>query len=176
MASIPLRVVLAADLEAMAAGSSWMGGVARVLVFPRFRAVLCYRVGCALAARGLRPVAHLLAGRMLSRSGAEISPLAEVGPGLCVMHTSGIVVGHQVRVGARLKIYQGVTLGDGPRSGQPLIGDDVTIGAGAMVLGGVVVGDGARIGAGAVVVDDVPTGSTFVGARAVEVSGGGGAW
>ena len=164
-----LRELLAADLQAMAPGSGWFSGLARCVLFPRFRLVLAHRVGHALASAGLMPVTHLVRA-VLAGSAVDVHPVAVFGPGLCIMHSPGIVVGPQVRVGARATIYQGVTLGDGPRPGQPTIGDDVLIGAGAVVLGGVSVGDGARIGAGAVVVDDVPAGATFVGGRAVQVS------
>ena len=48
-------------------------------------------------------------------------------------------------------------------SGHPTIGNNVIVGAGAKVLGGITVGDGARVGANAVVVAEVPAGTTVVG-------------
>jgi serine O-acetyltransferase len=45
----------------------------------------------------------------------------------------------------------------------PTVGNNVLLGAGAVILGAVTIGDGARIGANAVVTKDVPAGSTFVG-------------
>lgn len=51
------------------------------------------------------------------------------------------------------------------RSGVPVIGDNVAIGTGAIILGGIHVGNNVNIGAGAVVVEDVPDDSTFVGPK-----------
>ena len=75
------------------------------------------------------------------------------------------------RIGRDVTIYQQVTIGknDVPTSatfGSPTIGDRVSIGAGAQIIGAVTVGDDARIGAGAVVVKDVPAGATVVSAAA----------
>lgn len=163
---------LRADLEHMVkpgSGSSarWRLEVtSKVVTFPRVRAVVHYRASTALAERGLLPLACYVQSRAIRGSGCEISPLARIGPGLCIMHSVGIVIGHEVRIGRNLQIYQGVTLGDGSRPGQPVIGDDVLIGAGAAVLGGVRIGDRVVIGAGAVVTSDVPDDMVATGAPA----------
>jgi serine O-acetyltransferase len=164
--------VLAADLRAMvvprsASNSAWALEVAsKILLYPRVRAVIAYRLGQVLA-RGRRlPLAYALEARAIRASGAEISPLAQLGPGLCLMHSVGIVIGGGVRAGRNLNLYQGVTLGDGSVPGQPTIGDDVTIGAGAAVLGGVVIGNRVVIGAHAVVTRNVPDDATAIGAPA----------
>jgi serine O-acetyltransferase len=63
-------------------------------------------------------------------------------------------------------LYQGVTLGGtGFQRGKrhPTLGDNVTVGSGAKLLGPIAVGDGAKIGANTVVVEDVPPGATVVG-------------
>jgi serine O-acetyltransferase len=80
----------------------------------------------------------------------------------------GVVVGHDTVIGARTKILHNVTIGG--RSGvrvNPVIGSDVLVGAGAIVIGAVVVGDRAIIGAGAVVLSDVPAGAMVAGNPAV---------
>lgn len=51
-------------------------------------------------------------------------------------------------------------------SDRPILGDDVELGMGAIVLGPVRIGDGVRVGAGAVVIHDVPDGATVVGVPA----------
>ena len=66
----------------------------------------------------------------------------------------------------RCKIYQNVTIGSGLG---PKIGDDVIIGANAVVLGNIIVGNGAKIGAGAVVVKDVTPGVAIVGVPGKEI-------
>ena len=75
----------------------------------------------------------------------------------------GIVINPESVIGNNVKINQHVTIGGVGDKGCPIIGDDVHIGAGAKVLGGVRIGKGARIGANAVVLCDVPEGATAVG-------------
>ncbi len=65
-----------------------------------------------------------------------------------------------------MTLYQGVTLGGtGFQRGKrhPTLGDNVTVGSGAKLLGPIAVGDGAKVGANTVVVEDVPPGATVVG-------------
>ena len=166
-----VRQLLRADLDRMIEhhGSRprfWLDVVAKAVLYPRVRAVIYYRLGQGLARRRLLPIAYWLESRAIRGSGAEISPKADIGPGLTLMHSVGIVIGHEVRLGARALIYQGVTLGDGSAPGQPTIGDDVLIGAGAAVLGGVTVGNRVIIGAHAVVTRDVPDDMVVIGAPA----------
>ena len=69
-------------------------------------------------------------------------------------------------IGDRVTLYQGVTLGGtGFQRGKrhPTLGDNVTVGSGAKLLGPIAVGDGAKVGANTVVVEDVPPGATVVG-------------
>lgn len=87
-------------------------------------------------------------------------------------HPIGIVVGHGVDVGENVRIQQNATLGRAdpdPDAGYPTVGDDVRIGAGAVVMGDVHVGNAAVVGANAVVLDDVRPGVTVVGAPATEI-------
>lgn len=150
---------LAAMVERRVGGSrtAWVLEVlVRLLVVPRVRAVVLYRLSQVARGWRLPPLALLLQGRALRGSGAEISPSAQIGGGLSLMHSSGIVIGPDVVIGRGARIFQGVTLGDGRIPGQPTIGDDVTVGAGARVLGGVTVGDRVIIGAGAQVTRDLP--------------------
>jgi serine O-acetyltransferase len=77
-------------------------------------------------------------------------------------------------IGARVGIMHDVTLGTNmERPGAPVIGDDVFIGAGARILGGVHIGNGARIAANSLVIGDVPAGATAVGvpARVMQYTG-----
>ena len=90
---------------------------------------------------------------------------AEFGPGLVLIHSTGIVINGAVRGGRHVHIEHQVTIG-AERRRTPCIGNDVFIGAGAKIIGPVTVGDGARIGANAVVLIDVPEGKTAVGVPA----------
>lgn len=99
---------------------------------------------------------------------------AEFGPGLVLIHATGVVINGQVRGGARVHIEHQVTIG-AERRQSPVLGDDVFLGAGAKILGSVTIGEGARIGANAVVVHDIPPHTTAVGipARVVRRREGG---
>jgi serine O-acetyltransferase len=101
-----------------------------------------------------------------SITGVEIHPAAEIGKEFFIDHGSGVVIGETARVGDRVTLYQGVTLGGtGFQRGKrhPTLGDNVTVGSGAKLLGPIAVGDNAKIGANTVVVEDVPAGATVVG-------------
>jgi serine O-acetyltransferase len=141
-----------------------LGALIRLPLYPRLGAVISHRAASWCWGHGLRPVALWLQASSIRSSGAEIHPAARLGPGLAIIHTVGIVVGHEVVAGDNLVLYQGVTLGHtGTGEGQPRIGHNVRIGAGAKVLGPVAIGDGAWVGANAVVLGDVPDGAVVTG-------------
>ena len=110
----------------------------------------------------LKPLELLLNKINAVCSNCIIGRGAEFGPGLVLIHATGVVINGQVQGGANVHIEHQVTIG-AERRRSPIIGNDVFIGAGAKVLGAVRVGDGARIGANAVVVEDVPPYTTVVG-------------
>jgi serine O-acetyltransferase len=95
-------------------------------------------------------------------NGCVIGTRARFGPGLVLAHPIGIVINSSVRAGVNLVLESGVVLGDN-RGRSPTIGDNVFVGSGAKVIGGVTIGSGARIGANAVVLHDVPPGTLVVG-------------
>jgi len=99
-------------------------------------------------------------------TGADIHPGATIGKGFFIDHAVGVVIGETTIIGDNVSIFQGVTLG-GVSTSQgkrhPTIGNNVTIGAGAKVLGNITIGDNVKIGAGSVVIRDVPPDSTVVG-------------
>ncbi|HVF11251.1 MAG TPA: serine O-acetyltransferase EpsC [Abditibacteriaceae bacterium] len=137
----------------------------KILLYPRIQAVILFRFAHALHRRGLAPLAYALQAIMLRCSGAEIHPAARIGPGLCLVHSSGVVIGDRACIGAHFICYHGVTVGDSGKKddGQPVIGDWVKASAGAKILGSVTVGDHAIIGANAVVLNDVPPYGVAVG-------------
>lgn len=90
---------------------------------------------------------------------------AEFGPGLVLIHATGVVINGSVRGGSGVYIEHQVTLGADRRL-SPTVGNEVFIGAGAKVIGAVTLGDGSRIGANAVVVEDVPPHTTAAGVPA----------
>lgn len=156
------RSLLLADLEQTVESRGlsrtlwWVEVVLKVILVPRVRAVCLFRLSQYAARSRMMPVALFFQGRAIRGSGAEISPSAEIGPGLVLIHSGGIVIGPDVKIGAGANIYQGVTIGDGRLAGQPTIGDHVTLGVGACVLGGVTLGDRVFVGSGARVTVDLP--------------------
>jgi serine O-acetyltransferase len=130
------------------------------------QAILVHRAAHALDDAGVPLVPMALAYASRAVTGVEIHPAARVGAEPFIDHGSGVVIGETAEVGDRVTIYQGVTLGGtGFARGKrhPTVGDDVTIGSGAKLLGPITVGSGAKIGANTVVIEDVPRCSTVVG-------------
>ena len=130
--------------------------------YPEFRTLYYYRLR-----RGNLPGAAAGSILALVYHGERTLHLvsSEIGPGLFIQHGFATIVAAR-RVGANCWINQQVTIGFDNREDRPIIGDGVSIHAGAKVLGNVTVGDGARIGANAVVIADVPAGYTAVGVPA----------
>lgn len=121
-----------------------------------------YRMHLKLLARMVSQFAKFL-------TGIEIHPAAKIEGGVFIDHGTGVVIGETAEVASGVVIYQGVTLGGtGKDKGKrhPTIGANVTIGAGAKVLGPFKVGDNSKIAANAVVLKEVPPNSTCVGVPA----------
>ncbi len=137
-----------------------------LLTYSGVHALSWYRV-----ARFFYKIKLKLLARMISQfarflTGIEIHPAAKIEGGVFIDHGAGVVIGETAEVHKGTVIYQGVTLGGtGKERGKrhPTIMENVTISAGAKVLGGFTVGEGAKIGAGAVVLREVPPYATVVG-------------
>jgi serine O-acetyltransferase len=130
------------------------------------QALLAHRAAHALLEARVPLLPRAIAYLTRSATGVEIHPAAQIGNEFFIDHGSGVVIGETARIGDRVTLYQGVTLGGtGFQRGKrhPTLGDNVTVGSGAKLLGPIVVGDGAKIGANTVVVEDVPVGATVVG-------------
>lgn len=98
--------------------------------------------------------------------GAELPAVIECGPGLRLPHAArGVIIHPDARFGSGVTLLHRVTIGE-RHDRVPVIGDDVFVGTGAVVIGGIKVGNQARIGAGAVVLCDVPDGCAAVGVPA----------
>jgi serine O-acetyltransferase len=144
-----------------------------VLCYPGLHAVWGHRVAHWLWRHRLRLLGRICAAVIHRITGVDIHPAARLGPGLVIDHATGVVIGETAEVGSDVTIYHGVTLGGtrlerGKR--HPTIGDRVTIGAGAKILGPITIGDDSRIGANAVVVRPVPPDSVVVGVPGQVVS------
>jgi serine O-acetyltransferase len=130
------------------------------------QALLAHRAAHALQEAGVPLLPRTIAYATRAVTGVEIHPAAEIGREFFIDHGAGVVIGETARIGDRVTLYQGVTLGGtGFQRGKrhPTLGDNVTVGSGAKLLGPIAVCDGAKVGANTVVVEDVPPGATVVG-------------
>jgi serine O-acetyltransferase len=96
----------------------------------------------------------------------EIHPGAKIGKRLFIDHGTGVVIGETAVIGDGVTIYQGVTLGGtGKEKGKrhPTIGNNVVVGANAIILGNITIGENSRVGAGTIVTKDVLPNQTVVG-------------
>lgn len=146
------------------------------LLYPGVHALLWHRAAHWLYLRHRYFLARWISQHARNKTGIEIHPGAIIGRRLVIDHGCGIVIGETAEIGDDCLLYQGVTLGGtGKDQGKrhPTLGNNVMVGSGARILGPFKVGDNARIAAGAVVLREVPPGSTAVGvpARIVRVNG-----
>jgi serine acetyltransferase len=139
-----------------------------------FGTVFVYRILSGAAGRKVAFHTLRLLMRLFvpQRRDIELSPLAQIGEGLVIYHGSGLVIGAGVVVGKNLTVEHGVTVGNrigssiAGAAATPVIGNNCLIGCGAAVLGPVKLGDDVKIGANAVVLTDVPDRCTAVGVPA----------
>jgi serine O-acetyltransferase len=146
------------------------------LLYSGVHAVWAHRASHALWARGAYFPARALSQAARLATGIEIHPGARIGDGVFIDHGAGVVIGETAQVGDDVTLYHGVTLGGthlGRGKRHPTIGDRVTLGAGAKVLGNVTVGHDSQIGANAVLVRSVGDHSVVVGVPGQVISSSG---
>ena len=137
-----------------------------LLCYPGLKAIRAHRRAHKHYLKGRILLARIISQRARRKTGIEIHPGAKIGEGLFIDHGDGVVVGETAVIGDNVTIYQGVTLGGtGKETGKrhPNIGNGVTVGAGAKVLGPITIGDNSKVGAGSIVLKDVPPNCTVVG-------------
>jgi serine O-acetyltransferase len=145
--------------------------VENAIVYSGLHAIWSHRLAHRMWARpALRGPARILSQLTRFLTGIEIHPGASIGRRFFIDHGMGVVIGETTEIGDDVMVYHGVTLGGrslekGKR--HPTIGDRVTIGAGAKILGPVHIGDDSAIGANAVVTHDVAPESIATGIPAV---------
>lgn len=126
------------------------------------RAMAWFRFGSWCKQRRIPMLTGLIQYLIYRAYGLEILIGAEIGGGLYIPHTVGTTISPK-RMGRNCSVIALVTIGMRNEHAFPNIGDNVFIGAGARILGGITIGDGAVIGANAVVIKDIPAGATAVG-------------
>jgi len=112
------------------------------------------------------PWVRLIHNHYKYKFGISIPLNTQIGSGFFISHWGGIVVNQKSIIGKNCNISQGVTIGQsnrGKNKGYPIIGDNVYIGPGAIIIGAVTVGNNAAIGANCVVTKSVPDNGVAVG-------------
>ena len=137
-----------------------------LLCYPGLYAVWGHRLSYWLWTHRLKLLGRSVSQFVRFLTGIEIHPGAKIGPGLFIDHGMGVVIGETAELGEEVTLYHTVTLGGtnlqkGKR--HPTLGDRVTVGAGAKILGPITIGSDSRIGANAVVVKSAPPNSVIVG-------------
>ncbi len=141
-------------------------GIEVILAYPGFHAIFWHRINHMLWELGIPVIPRLLSHIARFLTGIEIHPAAKIGPGFFIDHGMGVVIGETAEVGENCLLYQGVTLGGtGKEKGKrhPTLKNNVTVGAGAKILGAITVGNNVIIGANSVILKPVPDNAICVG-------------
>jgi len=167
-----LRRQLDTDVEAAYSGDPAARSVDEVLLcYPCVLAIIHHRLANRLHGLGAPLVARIISEIANSKTGIDIHPGARIGESFFIDHGTGVVIGETAIVGSRVRLYQTVTLGarSFPTDGEgelkrglarhPIVEDDVTIYAGATILGRITIGRGSVIGGNVWLTQSVPPGS-----------------
>jgi len=136
------------------------------LCYPGLHAIWMHRLAHFLWRKNFKFIARFISHISRLFTGIEIHPGAKIGRRFFIDHGAGIVIGETTEIGDDVLMYQGVTLGGTSlekKKRHPTLGNNVEIGAGAIVLGPIKIGNNVRIAAGSVVVKDVPDNATVIG-------------
>ncbi|MEG3177285.1 serine O-acetyltransferase EpsC [Sphingomonas sp. RB3P16] len=179
-----VRELIDSDVEAAFLGDPAARSVDEILIcYPGALAVLHHRLAHELYQLGAPIVARIISEIANARTGIDIHPGATIGPSFFIDHGTGVVIGETAIIGARVQLYQHVTLGArsplgtthvqprGRYARHPIIEDDVVIYAGATILGRVTIGRGATIGGNVWLLEDVAPGSVVAQPTAAILAG-----
>lgn len=135
------------------------------ITYPGFKAITFYRIAHILYKQDKRVEARIITEHAHFLTGIDINPGAEIGSPFFIDHGTGVVIGETAIIGNFVRLYQGVTLGAlSPEKGQsikgvkrhPTILDNVTIYAGASILGDITIGNNCTIGGGVFLLESIP--------------------
>ncbi len=173
-----IRRVLATDVRAAFEGDPAAKSPGEtIFCYPSITAMIHHRIAHELYRLDVPIIPRIISEMAHSKTGIDIHPGAQIGEEFFIDHGTGVVVGETSIIGRGCRLYQGVTLGalsfpkdsDGklvkgtPR--HPVLEDNVTVYAGATVLGRITIGAGTIIGGNVWVTHDVPAGSKLAQAR-----------
>ncbi len=164
-----LRAVLATDVRAAYEGDPAAKSFDEIIFsYPGLWAITVYRLAHQLFKQEVPLMPRIMTEYAHSQTGIDIHPGAQIGESFFIDHGTGVVVGETTKIGNRVRLYQGVTLGalSVPREEvdslrhkkrHPTVQDDVIIYAGATILGGkTVIGARSIIGGNVWLTDSVP--------------------
>ncbi|MEI8139954.1 MAG: serine O-acetyltransferase EpsC [bacterium] len=165
-----LKQTLQQDIVAAYEGDPAARSIMEVVMsYPGLQAIMVQRIAHVLYQAQVPLIPRIMTEHAHSQTGIDIHPGAKIGPGFFIDHGTGVVIGETSTIGKNVKLYQGVTLGalsfpkdkDGhPIKGikrHPAVEDDVTIYAGATILGGeTTIGAGSEIGGNVWLTHSVP--------------------
>ena len=182
-----IRDLLASDVKAAYAGDPAAKTPGEtIFCYPSITAMTNHRIAHSLYRLNVPLIPRIISEMAHSRTGIDIHPGAGIGEQFFIDHGTGVVIGETCVIGKRCRLYQGVTLGalsftkneEGilvkgqPR--HPILEDDVTVYAGATVLGRVTIGRGTIIGGNVWLTQNVPPDSRIVQQRSTEAKEGAG--
>ena len=174
---------LKTDLKAAYQGDPAAQSVDEVILcYPAFIAISTYRLAHVLYLEKVPLLPRLMTEYAHRLTGIDIHPGATIGDSFFIDHGTGVVIGETAIIGQGVRLYQHVTLGarsplglapTGPRTRHarhPIVEDDVTIYAGATILGRVTIGRGSVIGGNVWLLDDVPPESVVAQPEAIRLA------
>jgi serine O-acetyltransferase len=181
MQAVNLSYMVMSDLHRIHGRSGWALLLREIFLGESFKYIFWMRVCRAARCHGvskflLYPIARLMLRHYRFKYGISIDFTTKIGPGFYIGHFGGIVVNDRTVIGRNCNISHAVTIGQtnrGRTKGIPTLGDDIYIGPGAKIIGGIRIGNRVAIGANAVVTRDVPDNAVVVGipARVVSMDG-----
>ena len=167
-----IRRLLAGDAQAAYEGDPAATSPGEtIFCYPSMHAMFHHRIAHELYTLKVPVIPRIISEMAHSCTGIDIHPGATIGEDFFIDHGTGVVIGETCILGRNCRLYQGVTLGalsfpknpDGtltkgiPR--HPVLEDNVTVNAGATILGRVTIGAGAVIGGNVWITSDVPAGA-----------------
>ena len=170
-----IREYLETDLLATYDGDPAASSFEEIIIaYPGLIAITIYRMAHELYLLNVPVIPRLMTEYAHSRTGIDIHPGATIDYPFFIDHGTGTVIGQTSTIGKRVKIYQCVTLGAVSLSNanslrgvvrHPQVGNDVTIYAGASLLGAIHIGDNVTIGSNVFLLDDVPSNTRVIIAK-----------
>ena len=174
-----IRHMLASDAKAAYEGDPAARSPGEtIFCYPSLLAMTHHRVAHELYTLDVPIIPRIIAEMAHSHTGIDIHPGARVGEEFFIDHGTGVVIGETCVIGNGCRLYQGVTLGalSFPKADSgilvkgnarhPILEDQVTVYAGATILGRITIGSGSVIGGNVWVTHDVETGAHILQRKA----------